>query len=891
MRLIFFQGNLFSFFLSKRAPFFAAVFLPAVAALITAASLSAQTTALNFQQNTEPEVRRALPVDAGATPWISRSDSGPLPQIPQPSPRVMRALPAGTPISASMLPSIPVTSPGSYPVSNPDPVGSIRIAPSRSQSPADLATGQLALADECFAKKQPETSVTEYEKFLAMASRDTSGRERAIYRLGESQRQMGSMTAAEASFQRLLQDYPTGEFRPSASFRLGEINEARGNFLQAADSFSITSKDARDPSIRLAARYREALSREKTGASEQKNQAVLLLTSLAQNPEFSLYKAQALLHLASVAASGGTTEDKKSALALYRQILSCPRGGGSDSSGISQETFSDATVKSALLESELGNPKEAKRLFDTIASSPDSGEWQSIAALGSLRISADSGDDEGVIKASEKALAGEPSNRPEILLLRGNAFRKTGKNAKAIADYDRVITEFPASKAAIAASFQKLLALYASGDPSLPGEIDQYLLTASDPGDRAKVQLLKAEGTLRKGNFKEAAAIYHTIDSNAMPAASRPDILYKEAWALTQSGDKEAAAEALTRFLTAYPDEERASAALAQRGIIKQQRNDLAGALADFSLLQEHYPKSPERELALQQKGLLLGQQQDNKGMVESLSLLLHDYPKSPAVPQAHYWIGWAAMENKDYPTAVSELSLARSGDRKQFAERAGLRILLALYYENKPEEAAREAAALKPSLTPPEIARWLGLKEMEAGDTAWAVRFLSPLVKDGLPGASDAEIQKTLATALVAQGNYKAALQPAEACLKLSRDPATRASALLVAAAIQQSMNNLPQAFSMTEEAMLLQPEGPINAEARILSGDILMTRKEYDQAAKAFITAALLHDDPDLTPKALAKAVLAYQKAGNPLEAGKALQELRKRFPNAPLPVLPTR
>jgi TolA-binding protein len=102
--------------------------------------------------------------------------------------------------------------------------------------------------------------------------------------------------------------------------------------------------------------------------------------------------------------------------------------------------------------------------------------------------------------------------------------------------------------------------------------------------------------------------------------------------------------------------------------------------------------------------------------------------------------------------------------------------------------------------------------------------------------------------------------------------------------------MNNLPQAASMAEEAMLLQPEGSINAEARILSGDILMERKEYNSAAKAFMTAALLHDDPTLTPKALAKAAIAYQKAANPFEAQKALEELRKRFPNVPLPTIPT-
>ena len=854
--------------------------------IATATSLSAQAQFIsgNPQPGTEPEVRRALPVDKNPAP-----DNSPISQPTEP--RVMRALPAGTPLPTSLAPTpLPATASIPYPDQTPDPMGSIRIAPSHSQSPAEIAAAQLVIADECFGKRQSEASVLEYEKFLAMASRDTPGRERAIYRLAESQRQMGSMVAAETSFEHLLSDYPSGDFRPSASFRLGEMNESRGDFLHAANDFNITAKDAKDPSIRLAASYREALSRERIGDAGQKNQALSILLSLAQASEYSPYKAQALLHLASSAAVSGNESDKKQALVWYQQLLSCPRISASNTSGISKETFSEAMVKSALLESERGNPKEAKRLFDALALSQDAGEWQSIAALGSLRISAQSGDDEGVIKIAEKALSGDPANIPEILLLRGNALRKTGKNAKALSDYERIISEFPASKASSAAAFQRLLTLYALGNPSLPTEIDQYLQTASNPGDRARAQLLKAEETLRKGNYKEAAGLYHVVDTDSIPASSKPDILYKEAWALTQAGEKDAADTALTRFLTAYPDEERSSAALAQRGILKQQRNDFPGALADFTLLQEHYPKAVERELALQQKGLLLGQQKDNKGMVESLSLLLHDYPKSAAAPQAHYWIGWVAMEDKDYPKAVSELSLARSGDPKQFAERAGLRILLALYYENKPDEAAGEAAALKPSLIPPEVGRWLGLREMEAGDPKRAEHFLSPLVKDGLPGASDAEIQGTLASALVAQGKYRAALIPAEACLKLARDPSSRARALLVAAEIQQAMNNLPQAASMGEEAMLLQPEGPINAEARILSGDILMARKEYDAAAKAFMTAALLHDDAVLTPKALAKAAIAYQKASNSFEAQKALAELRKRFPNAPLPTIPT-
>jgi hypothetical protein len=56
--------------------------------------------------------------------------------------------------------------------------------------------------------------------------------------------------------------------------------------------------------------------------------------------------------------------------------------------------------------------------------------------------------------------------------------------------------------------------------------------------------------------------------------------------------------------------------------------------------------------------------------------------------------------------------------------------------------------------------------------------------------------------------------------------------------------------------------------------------------------MTVAVLYDDPILTPKALTRAVDAYRKAGNEIEAQKTSEELRNRFPSGsvtPPPKLP--
>jgi len=849
-----------------------------------------------------PEIRRAIPVnpaEAAATPLptaipvMKAIPVHPLP-LPAPTPSANSSLPAASTATSPRR----VTTPIENRTEN-DEAGSIRLGPTSKPDPAAAAKAQLAIADGFYGRKDPAAAVPEYEKFLIMSPKDHPDREKALYRLGESQRVIGSTDAAMATFASILAASPGGPYHAGAAFRLGEIKAEAGNVAEAATNFAIAAKGTTDPSIQQAATYRQAQCLEKTGDQQG---AKALFTSLLEpyfansagtnapsglsasritatnSPTTNPYLIPTLLHLAASSTAAGNKEE---ALGYYTQALSGPAQG---------ETKAEASLKSAALLSELGRQDEARKLFATVAVAKDAGSWRGIAILGLIRMDAATGDDEAVIRLSQDNSIISQENRPEILLLRADALRRKGRHSEALELYDMILREAPGSPAAAKAPFQRLLSLHAAHAPSLTTEIDQYLLTASDPSDRARAQLLKAEATLANKDYAGAAVLYAQIDASALPPTAKPDILYKQAWALLQAGNRDGGNKALSLFLESYPNEERAPAALSQLAMLKQDSKDLEGALADFTLLTQNYPKAPERELALQQKGLLLGQLHRNGEMSDVFALLLHDYPKSKAAAQANYWRGWADFEAKDYAKALPELTEARKLDPKQFGERAGLRILLGQYYLGDARAAAREASGLKPSLVPPEVGRWLGQKSLESGDNAGAERFLLPLAKDGLPGATDPEIQAMLASALTRQGKFKEGLMPAAASLKLARDPASRAKALLVSADIQRALKNFADAQSQIEEAMLLQPEGPVNAEARLLSGDILNTKQDFTGAAKAYMTVAYLSEDESTASKALVKAADAYHRGGNPLQEQKAREELRKRQSHAAVSPSPT-
>ena len=155
-------------------------------------------------------------------------------------------------------------------------------------------------------------------------------------------------------------------------------------------------------------------------------------------------------------------------------------------------------------------------------------------------------------------------------------------------------------------------------------------------------------------------------------------------------------------------------------------------------------------------------------------------------------------------------------------------------------------------------------------------------MTKNMEPAKVDKGIWLNYAKSLKALKNYQDANSAVNHYLEQATDPAERAQGFLVLSNAQLGAKDLDPATKSAEQALELQPEGRLNAEARMLIGDIESARGNYENAARSYMSVALLYEDPEVTPRALQHAYEAFQKAGNEPQATKTLSELKTRFPN---------
>ncbi len=807
------------------------------------------------------EVRRALPANA-PDPEMTTNPAW----MDLVNPQIRRAEPvhpvpeAVPPAETLVTPEISAPALEVAPLDPPEATG-IRIAPA---SEPDEAMATLARANNFYARKLPELAIPEYEKFLILQTNGPA-RAEALFRLAESHRLSGNPAAARSGYEKLVNEFQSGEFAAAGAYRLGEILFAEKFHEPASMQFELAAREAKEPGIRLAAAYFEARSLDALGrldSAEDRYRAVL--EQKTDNP----YLENSAMALGALQLRRGKPH---AALETYETLSKI---------ATSPDVSASAALQAARLAKETGANSKAFLLFEAAAQKAADPGSKSEALLESLRLRYEAKDYEGILKAAPAAEQSlDIGARAEVLQILAASLRQAGREDEARQAYDRLLAEHPAS-ATPEILYQRLLTLYALQDASLPAEADNFLKTSAEPKQKAAVSLLKAEVLFQRNEHAGAASAYAPLlESGWLTGAQRTAALYKYAWSLAATGDSAGAIRAYTEFLAKYPNDKLASGALLQRGLAHQKMKAYPEAVADFDSLLKDYSMSKDVELALLQKALTLGTLQKYPEMAAAFRELLAKYPNSAAAAQANYWLGWSASEGKQHKEAVQYLDRARALDAKNYGERASLRIILSHYQLEDRKALAAEVDRYKGSPLPQQVLSWLAQGFIEDREFAKAVKLLQPITEN--PASASPESWILLAEAKIGLGDFAGAGQAADQYLAAVSEPPAQARGHIAKARAEAGLLRFPSARQAVDQALFLQPEGRLNSEARLASGDIYFAEGDYDSAARAFLSVSVLSDDKNQAPRALSRAAESYERANNPGEADKALKELAERFP----------
>jgi TolA-binding protein len=718
-----------------------------------------------------------------------------------------------------------------------------------------------------FGRKLYDLAVPEYERFLGQYP-GAPGRASAYFYLGQCYRALNRPPAARSAFQSVLDEHPDSEFAGPAAYGVGEILFNQREYAGAVALFNRSATKTKEPALALSARYFEARCLENL---DRKDEAVNVYLQVIDAKGANPYREDARMAAGSILLNRGRKGD------ALRQFEALANETGKAPLKV-EASVRAGLVAADLAQAERGKDKamleKATTLLQRARTLPDAGRWRGIAEVGLLRLLYSIGQYGEAVAAYRKGQDQLPEDvRPEMMLLAANSERQLGRVKEADGIYNEIIARYPGREEAKDARYQRLINIYNSNPSALIAEVDNYLAT-NPGGERAdQAKLLKAEAFYKQGNFTEAAPLYEQLRASQLAPKLRAEAAYKLAWCYVQLKNAQGVVDAFGYFLKAFADNPQAPAALTHRALALQELKQYDAAIADLNTLITNFPQAREREAALQQKALLMGQQENTAGMTQAFQQLLKEYPKTAAAAQAQY-----------YKTAVPALDASRKLNKEQYYTPATVRIISTYYYQKNRPALVKEIdgflAADPNAQIPTEVLQWLGLEFYNEKNYAAADKYLSVLGRNENSSANP-DFWFYLADAQTKLGKFADAEASYEQYLRTSGEPAAKVKALLALGATKIAAQKPDDAQRIAEEIMSLQPEGRVNAEARLLAGDVQMERGRFDEAGRAFMGVALLYDDPTITPRALQKAALAYEKAGKRAEADRAAEQLRTKYP----------
>ncbi|MCE0497864.1 MAG: tetratricopeptide repeat protein [Methylacidiphilales bacterium] len=785
--------------------------------------------------------------------------------------------------------SITATPPVAQPLNPPADTGATNAAPA-SATPGLIVTTPGAVrfdsAMEAFNSGRYADAVTAFSSFISDFPQDRH-REEALYRLAESYRNLGRADDALAAYTYQVQNYPEGPLRINGELRRGAILFDTGKIADAIVPLQLVA-DKGDGELQEAAKY---LLGRAFLASQREADGRALLQALADAQPPGKFAGGAAQALAELDDSQARYAD---ALPFWKQALALA------TDPVVQATLAARGGWSAL---QANQPTVAEKLFQTVRQLDPSGDSRKTANTGLLRILFQQKryTEWVALYAAEKDRLLD-SAREETLYDLGHAQFKLKHWPEAVDGFDQFLKDYGTSDAAVTAAYERFLAVTQIDSGRIVSEADAYLKAWPQSPYRARVQLLKAQELTAEQNFADALPLWESL-AKEQGDASWPhlEIELELARSYDHLDKFESAATAYQAYLDGLGNRpgDNSTARLrvqARLAVCLQKSNQLMAATQAWQAVQSLAPNgTPEQKMALESLGLIYarGGPAQEQAMVTTFQKLLDQFPQSGLRALAAFSIGDSLFKSHDYAGAERYLLEARNWDAPAWMQPATQRLVLGAFGMKNYEKTAsylKEYDTLPVPADPPaQIAArlpaavfyWLAETARKAGQWEDAETWYTRVTQHPDPGDLLAGAWWQLGEVQGHRREWAQAVASYQKSRTLKPDAQNATAVLLALGRAQLGAQSFDAAKATAQQALQQALEGPDNAAARMLVGEVSYATGDYAGAAQAFATLSVLFDDPKITPQAMSRAADSFEQAGDAAKAADWRQKLKAKYP----------
>lgn len=762
-----------------------------------------------------------------------------------------------------------------------EPVRATPITPGNTppaEEPADPNAPKLEelleFANLLYKYGKYEDAVVKYTEFLKEHATSPNA-PTGWYRLADCYRRLDKQAEAKQCYDTLIKKHPDSPFTGNAAYTMAVFTFNEDKYEEALPYFQTATLKLKEPAIRMEMQYFYGRALQLLG---KKDEAMAEYEVLLKYERWSHFKENGQLELANMLAEKG---ENAKAVVHFKALAAESKD---------PKIKDNARYMVGILTLE-DNPEEAEKfLRETLDSKTADANQKAQAQIALMTRAYEKEQYQEVTKLFALApIAAKGEIRAKLEIMVAHSQRQLKNYPEAIRLYGAIERQFPGTKEATESGFRKLQCFHVVGDKDLPLYVDRYVAVQSQVDANTPyldlALLLKAERLFENKNYAEAAEAYSQVRPDKIDESYGPDRLYKMAWALVDGGKLADGIQALGDFMGQFKDDPRIPSVLAKRASAHLKAESLDAALADYQKLADDFPKDANAEYALHQAARIFHQKAQLKEMVGAYQKLLERFPKTVIQGEANYWIGSGLFELEKYDECVLPLTKARELYEKD-KERTSLRLILAYYHLRDIPQLLAETKAFravnKDLKIPIQVYAVLGRELYKQGDFRNAEDFLLLTAKPKTPLSTPVDIWDKLSKIYLDTGKWAEAIEHLDYFLAHQHHPETEARAKLDKAGCQLKLKKTGDAATVVEDVLTLVRQGRLNAEARILLGDIAMADDDAQRASELYVIVCQLVNDPVMTPRAMERMAKALDKLGKTAEADQYRADLKEGYPN---------